>query len=604
MLARVYDPITSSKPKWTQNFRGLISEVESLSYTRRAYDIGSFEMVVPCTEKNKALIATDTIIIFGDVLKTASATGSTQTTLANNAFYVTTVQELDDKTLRVSGYDLKYLLSFRITLFPKREQDKGTYGYFVVKGSTFHCVSELIDYNLSLATEENRRIFGFGRMVMPNIQQSNGLTGIADDRCMTRLEPLSTAIFKLLKNCGTLFYEVRVMIDEVANKPDGYIPRMESGEDKDPIIVTPDLYDISSYSKTKDVSSYKNVIYAVSNIGTGTSAVVQSVSKKSSVDSGIFRKEVAIDVDADTVSELPEYALRSAEEYEAIEDFEVTPILDSTNNISLAQPVIVKFGDFVYESVITEITDEYSSRGQRRSFVVGNKKIKAINVINKAIANTKNNTINNKILNSSMFSALEIGGRNYLSNSAFLSGSTGWTLSGGGAYSSIDTGRTLNGHPSLKVVLTGQTSNIHAGANTQNLPYSKSLSVKSGETWTISGWYYLEDASSVDNGLGLAFRGIGADNVMTNIGLLDIRPTTSNNGKWNKISLTVTANADYKECLFQVWVRKNGTAWFTDLKAERGNKATDWTPAPEDTASYEQRIAALEAAILSLGGET
>ena len=206
--------------------------------------------------------------------------------------------------------------------------------------------------------------------------------------------------------------------------------------------------------------------------------------------------------------------------------------------------------------------------------------------------------------NAQAVAGIQIGGRNYLSNSAFLSGTSGWTLSGGGAYSSVDTVRTLNGHPSLKVVLTGQTSNIHAGANTQNLPYSKSLSVNAGESWTISGWYYLEDASSVDNGLGLAFRGVNTESVMTNIGLLDVRPSTENNGKWNKISLTMTATEAYTECLFQVWVRRNGTVWFTDLKAEKGNIATDWTPAPEDVISYEQRIAALEAALLAMGGES
>ena len=52
----------------------------------------------------------------------------------------------------------------------------------------------------------------------------------------------------------------------------------------------------------------------------------------------------------------------------------------------------------------------------------------------------------------------------------------------------------------------------------------------------------------------------------------------------------------------------SGQARIRNPKAERGNKPTDWTPAPEDAeiriTSLEERVAALEAAILSLGGET
>ena len=45
---------------------------------------------------------------------------------------------------------------------------------------------------------------------------------------------------------------------------------------------------------------------------------------------------------------------------------------------------------------------------------------------------------------------------------------------------------------------------------------------------------------------------------------------------------TSKLTADYENIYAYSWVRRNGTAWFADIKLEIGNKATDWTPAPED----------------------
>ena len=46
MIVRVYDFLSAEKPKFSQNLVGIVSDVESFKYTRRAYDIGSFEMII------------------------------------------------------------------------------------------------------------------------------------------------------------------------------------------------------------------------------------------------------------------------------------------------------------------------------------------------------------------------------------------------------------------------------------------------------------------------------------------------------------------------------------------------------------------------------
>ena len=80
---------------------------------------------------------------------------------------------------------------------------------------------------------------------------------------MTRLEPVSTAIFNLLKNCKTHFYDMRLIIDDNAEDGDNYNPHMESSEDKPVIIIDKSRYNIKSYTRKDGTSAYKNAIYAV-----------------------------------------------------------------------------------------------------------------------------------------------------------------------------------------------------------------------------------------------------------------------------------------------------------------------------------------------------
>ena len=146
MLVRVYDFITEDKPKFADNLVGIIDDVVSFKYTRRAYDIGSFELTIPKNANDAYTIIPDRMIVIGDNTRYSYIVGTTKKTISGNAMYVTEVKS-DDEYINVTGYDLKYLLSFRVTLFPAEEQDKGTYGYYVTNGTTYDCIADLIDYN-------------------------------------------------------------------------------------------------------------------------------------------------------------------------------------------------------------------------------------------------------------------------------------------------------------------------------------------------------------------------------------------------------------------------------------------------------------------------
>lgn len=398
MIVRVYNFLSEEKPKFSQNLVGIVSDVTSFKYTRRAYDIGSFEMTIPTHADETDCIQPDRMLIVGEKIKQTYIDGDpTKRIVVGTFLYVTDVEKKDD-TITVTGYDLKYLLALRVTLFPAEEQDKGTYGYYVTSGSTFSCISDIINYNIVNATDSDRKIYGMFGITMP-VNQVNAeppLTGIQDDRYMTRLEPVSTAIFNLLKNCKTHFYDMRLIIDDNAEDGDSYNPHMESSEDKPTIIIDESRYNIKSYTRKDGTSAYKNAIYAV--VGSGDAVTVKCVKRPDDTASGIKRKEVVLDVDTDSVSEIDRYALKAAEEYVISDDFEIEPLfMDDGDEPELAQKVSIRIDGVEYETVITEITDEYANGRHTQSYVCGDKKLKVLNVLNKATAGNTQKIVNNKI---------------------------------------------------------------------------------------------------------------------------------------------------------------------------------------------------------------
>lgn len=398
MIVRVYDFLSAEKPKFSQNLVGIVSDVESFKYTRRAYDIGSFEMTIPTHSDEAGCIQPDRMLIVGEKLgQTYIASDPTKRIVKGTFLYVTDIEKKDDK-ITVTGYDLKYLFALRVTLFPKEEQDKGTYGYYVTNGTTFLCISDIINYNIVNATDSDRQIYGMFGITMP-VNQINAdppLTGIQDDRYMTRLEPVSTAIFNLLKNCKTHFYDMRLIIDDNAEDGDNYNPHMESSEDKPTIIIDESRYNIKSYTRKDGTSAYKNAIYAV--VGSGDDVTIKCVKRPNDTTSGVKRKEVVLDVDTDSVAEIDRYALKAAEEYVVSDDFEIEPLfMDDEAEPELAQKVSIRIDGVEYETVITEITDEYATGKHTQSYVCGDKKLKVLNVLNKATAGNTQKIINNKI---------------------------------------------------------------------------------------------------------------------------------------------------------------------------------------------------------------
>ena len=181
-------------------------------------------------------------------------------------------------------------------------------------------------------------------------------------------------------------------------------------------------------------------------------------------------------------------------------------------------------------------------------------------------------------------------GRNLVPNSAFINGSSKWQLAEG---VSIDNTVTFNGHPTVKADIKGLTSPRWLGCMNYNLSGSNGNNFSSGDTISISCWYYVKDKSTFDDLIGLELKGrksAGTDEVV----IMGIKTYDSmhplEEGKWVKLAYTKTLDADYINCCVRAFVSKNGTAWFTDFKVEYGNEATSWTPAPEDSSGTVRTV--------------
>ena len=178
---------------------------------------------------------------------------------------------------------------------------------------------------------------------------------------------------------------------------------------------------------------------------------------------------------------------------------------------------------------------------------------------------------------------MSIGTRNLISNSAFLYNTTNWSFH---TNCTLDTTTTFNGHPSCKSAQSGLTSDGWRGCINYYLP-KKPTSFAKGEVLTYSCWYYIADKSTFDSDISLELKGKKSGSTSeTGISSIRVAVADLTVGRWTKIYKTVTLDSNWNEVCIMACVRRNGTAWFTDFKLEKGNKVTDWTSAPEDTYTY------------------
>ena len=175
--------------------------------------------------------------------------------------------------------------------------------------------------------------------------------------------------------------------------------------------------------------------------------------------------------------------------------------------------------------------------------------------------------------------SLEIGGRNLIKNSSFNSGS----LSPFADYDFDGTNSIVDGYNNNKGVNIARSG--YTGSNRQGLQGSNILTIHSiskGETYTISAWVRVDTELDADNNDIFVRCLKESNNTTADFPKINI-PSTTEIGVWKRYTNTHTFEKDLVYSGFYILLGKNGSMTVSCLKLEKGNKATDWTPAPEDS---------------------
>lgn len=173
---------------------------------------------------------------------------------------------------------------------------------------------------------------------------------------------------------------------------------------------------------------------------------------------------------------------------------------------------------------------------------------------------------------------LEIGGTNLVLNSDFKNGATKWN----GVSSSWKIHDTIK--YKSKNVISISRSGLTGDAWAELL--SNSVEVKVGEKYTMSVDVKWSDIPSNENS-SIFIWGYKADGSSRK----DVAQYSLTGSKdWSRVSLTgtVPSGVDIIRACFTH--RRNGSIYATNFKLERGTKATDWSPAPEDGTDYTDKL--------------
>ena len=183
--------------------------------------------------------------------------------------------------------------------------------------------------------------------------------------------------------------------------------------------------------------------------------------------------------------------------------------------------------------------------------------------------------------------ALEVGGRNLLVNSSFTENLEKWTCSGV-TMTELD-GETC-AHISGELTKTyGASQNIFAKIDpkdlTQEYTFSADVNMKNYVAGTTNPYVQLYFTGSYDNAGTSTW--MGATTVSGSQ-----RCDAYNNQGWVRMVWTVKFTKTPIAMTIYMYARDfTGDLYFKNLKLEKGNRATDWTPAPEDVDTDISEVA-------------
>lgn len=165
-------------------------------------------------------------------------------------------------------------------------------------------------------------------------------------------------------------------------------------------------------------------------------------------------------------------------------------------------------------------------------------------------------------------------GVNLQKNTSFYNGLNDWTVSSSAW--SVDKSVQYNGINSLKYSVSNLSVETISSCTTQ----AKSISAKSGDTFTAQAMFYTDNLSGI-TGTKPKFK-IVFYNTAGTVLHEEAVTVSFENKKWvlTKITATAPANTAYVGISFVGYL--NGTFYISQPKIEKGNSATEWSLSPND----------------------
>lgn len=178
---------------------------------------------------------------------------------------------------------------------------------------------------------------------------------------------------------------------------------------------------------------------------------------------------------------------------------------------------------------------------------------------------------------SSTIDGVVVGGRNLQKNTDFKKKFLHWQAGTGYSIDSINQYEQRN---TIKYNISGENTDkehvlITGNNDKEVIPFESESDV------TLSAYFYTDDISKIDGHkslLKISFYDIDGrvlDEVREEIPFI--------NGKWIRHIITRKSPENTSGINFSIIAYRNGVFSMALPKIEKGNKATDWTPAPEDT---------------------
>lgn len=174
---------------------------------------------------------------------------------------------------------------------------------------------------------------------------------------------------------------------------------------------------------------------------------------------------------------------------------------------------------------------------------------------------------------------IEIGGRNIWLNSTFDHDLDGYSTSLNGGTAAVANG--YSGHKGVRLSRSGYAGEIRCWV-VGNASLLSSREYSAGDTFTLSAWIYIEEelvCASGQRESAIMIRGTDGDAPQITI------PEATPVGEWVHLKVSKTFTKAGRFSSPYVLLGANGSLIVSCIKLEKGTKATDWTPAPEDVDS-------------------